>query len=107
MPGYVLHVGAAVECAHKTPSMATPLAANLRVRVSGQATILKNAPYAVANCPFNPGTPSPCLTATWTTAADKVTSMGQPLVLTDSQSLTEPNAVFLDTTRSQTRVKAS
>ena len=58
MPGPVLHVGATVLCAHG--GQATPTVPNPRVMVSGQPTVTMSGPYAVAGCPFSPGSPSPC-----------------------------------------------
>jgi hypothetical protein len=78
---------------------------NPRVKVGGNATVLQNIPYQVTGCP-NGGGNSPCLTATWTSAATRVRSMGQPLVLTDSQSTSVPNATALQPLTYQMRVKA-
>lgn len=50
MPGYLLHVGATVLCAHA--GQATPTAPNPRVTVSGQPTILLSTPYVIAGCAF-------------------------------------------------------
>jgi hypothetical protein len=64
-------------CAHG--GQAQPTEPNPRVLVSGQPITTMTAPYAVAGCAFNvSGAPSPCVTATWTTAATRVTSNGQP-----------------------------
>ena len=51
MPGFVLHVGATVMCAHG--GQAQPTAPNPRVLVSGQPITTMTAPYVVAGCPFN------------------------------------------------------
>ncbi len=103
MPGFVLHVGATVLCAHG--GQAQPTAPNPRVLVSGQPTTMMSAPYVVAGCPFNvSGAPSPCVTATWITAATRVTSNGQPLLLQDSQAMCAPNGTPLLIAAAQTRV---
>jgi hypothetical protein len=81
------------------------MTANPRVKVGGNATVLKNVPYKITGC-GNANGNSPCLTATWTTAATKVKSMGQPLVLMDSNSTSVPNVAALKQLSSQTRVKA-
>jgi hypothetical protein len=63
------------------------------------------APYGIAACPFNvSGSPSPCVTAQWTTAATRVFSNGQPLVLLDSQATCAPNATPLVILATQVRV---
>jgi hypothetical protein len=103
MPGFVLHVGATVLCAHA--GQAQPTAPNPRVLVSGQPTVTMAAPYAVAGCPFiAAAAPSPCLTAQWVTAATRITSNGQPLLLMDSQALCVPNGTPLMIVATQARV---
>jgi hypothetical protein len=46
----------------------------------------------------------PCVTAQWVTAAIRVTSNGQPLLLFDSQAICAPNGTPLMITVVQTRV---
>lgn len=48
MPGFLLHLGATVMCAHA--GQATPVAPNPRVLVSGQPTVPMNSLYVVAAC---------------------------------------------------------
>jgi len=106
MPGFLVHVGAQVQCLHA--GQAQPTAPNTRVTVSGQATVTQAAPYSIAGCPFNvSGGPSPCITAQWTTAATRVTSNGQPLILLDSQATCAPNGTPLVILTTQTRVTAT
>ena len=105
MPGFLLHAGATVLCAHG--GQAQPTAPNPRVLVSGQPTTTLAAPYVVAGCPFNvAGAPSPCVTGQWVTAATRVTSHGQPLLLLDSQAVCAPNGTPLTIVATQTRVTA-
>ena len=54
MPGFLLHVGATVMCAHG--GQATPTVPNPRVTVMGQPTVTLTAPYVVAGCTFPPNT---------------------------------------------------
>lgn len=106
MPGPLLHVGATVLCAHG--GQATPTVPNARVLVSGQPTVQMTAPYVIAACPFNvSGSPVPCVTGQWVAAAVRVTSLGQPLVLMDSQAVCTPNGTPLLPTAAQTRVIGS
>jgi hypothetical protein len=49
----------------------------------------------------------PCVTAQWTTAATRVTSNGQPLLLLDSQATCVPTGTPLIVAGTQTRVTAS
>jgi hypothetical protein len=103
MPGFLLHVGATVLCAHG--GQAQPTAPNPRVLVGGQPSVLMTAPYAVAGCPFaTGGVPTPCVTAQWMTGATRVTSNGQPLLLQDSQAVCVPNGTPVTVAVTQTRV---
>ena len=106
MPGFLLHVGATVMCAHG--GQAQPTAPNPRVTVLGQPTVLMTAPYAVAGCampPPNAGN-GPCVTAQWTTGTTRVTSTGQPLLVQSSTSICAPTGTPLVVTVTQTRVSA-
>src|SRR5262245_5557382 len=94
MPGFLLHVGATVMCAHG--GQAQPNAPNPRVVFSGQPTVTMASPYAIVGCPFKlSSAPSPCVTAQWATGALRVTSNGQPLLLMDSQAICAPNGTPL------------
>jgi hypothetical protein len=105
MPGYLLHVGAAVMCSHGGQAM--PTAPNPRVKVSSQPTVTQAAPYMVAGCPFTTpaAVPLPCVIAQWTVGAVRVKSNGLALLLQDSQALTIPNGVPLTVMTTQPRVK--
>ena len=106
MPGPLLHVGATVLCAHG--GTATPTAPNVRVLVSGQATVVMTTTYVIAGCPFTTGSnPMPCVTGQWVVAAARVSSNGQPLVLMDSQAVCAPNGTPLIPVTAQTRVIGS
>lgn len=104
MPGFVLHAGATVMCWHGGP--AQPTAPSARVRVSGQPIAVQPAPYMVAGCPLNVGgSPSPCVTAQWATAATRLRSGGQPVLLQDSQAACTPNGTGVNVVATQTRVR--
>jgi len=103
MPGFLLHVGATVLCAHG--GQAQPASPDSRVLVSGQPIVLQPMPYTVAGCPFNvSGAPVPCVTAQWTTGATRIMSNGMPVLLLDSQAITVPNGTPLMIVVTQTRV---
>ena len=105
MPGPLVTATTAAQCAHA--GRATPTVPNPRVQVLAQPTVLITSPYAIAGCPFStPGGPLPCVTAQFTTAATRVQSNGQPLLLIDSQALTIPNGVPVLFIPGQTRVIA-
>jgi hypothetical protein len=104
MPGFLLHSGATVLCAHA--GQAQPTAPNPRVKVSGQPVVTQAAPYTVAGCPFNvSGAPVPCVTAQWVTAAIRVRAGGLPVLMQDSQAICAPNGTPLNIVMTQVRVK--
>jgi len=104
MPGFLLHVGATVLCAHA--GQAQPTSPNPRVKVGGQPVVTQAAPYTVAGCPFNvSGAPSPCVTASWVTAALRVRAGGLPVLLQDSQAICAPNGTPVNIVMTQVRVK--
>jgi hypothetical protein len=103
MPGFLIHFGATVLCAHA--GQAQPTVTNPRVMVSGQPIVTLPAPFMVAGCPFNvSGAPSPCITAQWVSAATRVTSNGMPVLLFDSQAVCAPNGTPVMILATQTRV---
>lgn len=106
MPGFLVHLGATVTCAHG--GQAQPTAPNPRVTVMGQPTVTVTAPYVVAGCAFPPP-PSgngPCVTAQWLTGTIRVTSNGQPLVVLGSQAICAPTGTPLLILATETRVTA-
>jgi hypothetical protein len=104
MPGFLLHQGATVLCAHA--GQAQPTVPNPRVLVSGMPTVLLPTPYVIAGCtlPPPPAANGPCVTAQFTTSALRVTSNGQPVLLLDSQALCVPTGTPLLIVVTQTRV---
>ena len=105
MPGFLLHLGAQVQCVHL--GQAIPMTPNPRVLVMSQPTVTQATQYAVAGCLFNvAGVPSPCVTAQWVRAATRVFSNAQPLLLLDSQAICAPNGTPLLILGTQTRVTA-
>ena len=106
MPGTILHQGATVQCAHL--GNALPVTVNPRVTVSNQAIVTMANTYTVAGCTLpsmSSGAP-PCVTAAWTTAATRVTALGQPVLLQDSQSTCVPTGTPLLIIMTQPRVQA-
>lgn len=106
MPKFLLHDGASVQCAHG--GKVTPTVTVMRVKVSGQAIATLPSPWQVAGCALPPPTSGngPCVTATFTTAATRVTSLGQPVLLFDSQATCAPPSTPTTSVASQTRVTA-
>jgi len=107
MPGFLLHVGATVQCAHG--GMAQPTVPNPRVTVLGQPTVALSTPYVVAGCAFPPppAANGPCVTAQFLLGSVRVTSLGQPLLLFDSQAICAPTGTPLIISVTQTRVTAT
>lgn len=103
MPGFLVHFGATVLCTHA--GQAQPTVVNPRVLASGQPTVTLSSPYVVAGCalPPPPAANGPCVTAQFTTAATRITSNGQPLLLLDSQAICVPTGTPLLITVTQTR----
>lgn len=106
MPGFLVHVGAQVLCAHA--GQATPTVPNPRVTVSGMPTVSITGPYVVAGCTLPPPllANGPCLTAQWMVGTTRVTSNGQPLVVQSSQAICAPTGTPLMILTTQTRVSA-
>jgi hypothetical protein len=104
MPGFLVHLGAQVLCAHA--GQAQPTAVEPRVLVSGQPVTTLAAPYVVAGCALPPPIVAngPCLTAQFITSATRVTANGQPVLLLDSQSICVPTGTPLLIVETQTRV---
>ena len=103
MPGFLLHLGATIQCAHA--GQAQPTVTNPRATVSGQPIVTQPTLYTIAGCPFNvSGSPVPCVTAQWITGATRVLSNGMPVLLFDSQAICTPNGTPLLIIATQTRV---
>ena len=105
MPGYLLHVGAVVQCAHG--GAAQPTLRSPRVKVKGQNVVTRAGVYTISGCSFPPP-PSgngPCVTAQWTTSALRVRANGLPVLLMDSQAICTPTGTPLTIVSTQPRVK--
>ena len=106
MPGFVLHLGATVLCAHGGQAM--PAASNPRVRVGGQPIVTLSTTYTVAGCPFVPPAGNgPCVTAQFVMGAVRVRSGGVPVLLQDSQAICTPTGTPLNILVTQVRVRGT
>ncbi len=101
MAGPVLTVASSAQCAHG--GTATPTQPNPRVLAAGAPTLTVGPLWIVTGCPL----PSPCMTAQTLDGARRVTSRGQALLLTDSQSICSPTGTPLVLAAGQARVLAS
>jgi hypothetical protein len=101
----MLHVGAQVLCMHA--GQAKPMVPTPRVTLGGPMAVTIASPWVVAGCALPPPVANgPCVIAQYITAATRVTSQGQPLVLFDSQAICAPSGTPLLTVSCQTRVSA-
>jgi len=107
MPGYLLHQGATVQCAHG--GQAQPTVTSQTVKVGGQFVVTQSAPYTIAGCslPPPPTGNGPCVTAQWTSAAMRITSDAQPVLLFDSQATCTPTGTPLLIVQTQTQVRGT
>ncbi len=108
MPGFIVHMGATIMCAHG--GQATPTTPCPRMMVSGQPVVTIASPYMVAGCamPPPPAANGPCVTAQYLMGSTRVLVNGQPLVLMDSQSICTPTGTpLLPPVVVQTRVIAT
>ena len=107
MPGFLLHQGATVLCAHA--GQAQPTVPNPRVKVGGQPVVTQPNPYVVTGCtlPPPPAANGPCVTAQWVTAATRVRAGGIPVLLQDSQAICAPTGTPLNIVVTQLRVKGT
>ena len=101
MPGFLIHQGATVQCAHGGRPVVVPAA---RVKVGGMPVAVAST-YAVAGCPSSP--PGTCVAGKWVTFSVRVRTDGLPIVLSDSQSLTAASGSPLLIVNSQIRVKGA
>lgn len=103
MPGFLLHLGASVTCAHG--GRAEPTAPYTRVTASGQPIVTQAAPHSVVGCPFVAGgVASPCVVASWTSGSTRVKASGVPILLQSSQAVCAPNGTPITIVALQTRV---
>jgi hypothetical protein len=81
MPGFLFHVGAAMQCPHG--GLATVVPSQPRVVVSGQPIANISAMITVAGCVFTvpPGKPQPCATVKMLMPSTRFLVNGQPAAL--------------------------
>ena|SRR5215467_1430011 len=105
MPGFILHLGATVICAHG--GQATPLAPFPRVLVSAQPIATLSTPYAVAGCALLPAAGGPCVTAQWIVGATRVLAGGAPVLVQSGVAVCAPTGTPLTPIVVQPRVSAT
>jgi hypothetical protein len=105
MAGNLVQQGATVLCAHA--GQAQPSVPSPRVSLSGSPAICLPPPWTIAGCPFPPNSGGPCATAMWSVGTVRVTSMGQPLVVSTGSATCVPTGVPLNVVVTQVRVTAT
>lgn len=106
MPGFILHLGAVVICAHGGQAM--PTVTSPRVIVSGQPVTTLAAPYSIAGCAFVPPAGNgPCVTGQWVVGATRVMAGGQPVLTQSSVATCVPTGTPLTVVTTQVRVQAT
>ncbi len=105
MPGFVMHKGAVVICAHG--GKAEPAVINPRIKLSGMEAVFAVSPYMVSGCAFPPPPAGngPCVSGMFVKPATRVKSMGQPLLLNDAKGVETPTGVPQNIVMAQMRVK--
>jgi hypothetical protein len=104
MTQFLLNAASLLRCAHG--GQAQPLASNPRVAVMRSPSVVMSAPYSITGCAFGPPVGNgPCTSAQWATASQRLTSGGQPLLLSGSLALCSPTGTPLLIELTQTRVK--
>jgi hypothetical protein len=80
VPGFLVHVGATVQCLHQAPVSTAPTQS--QVLVSGQPVATTANLLLVAGCPFFVALkPQPCVQVKWTQPATRVLINGLPALL--------------------------
>lgn len=101
----LLDESATVMCSHGgqvQPTLPAP-----RVTLGGVEAVAAPPPWTVSGCPFPPNSGGPCVTAMWSTSTLRVTTMGQPLLMSSSVATCAPTGVPVTVVYTQQRVRAT
>ncbi|MBI1332581.1 MAG: hypothetical protein JST12_19395 [Armatimonadetes bacterium] len=85
MPGGIVTVASTIMCPHG--GTVTDIPTSTRVLVAGTPPILLTDQGLVAGCPFNTGSPSPCIKVQWMVGATRVLIEGRPPLVQSSTGL--------------------
>jgi hypothetical protein len=107
MPGFILHQGATVLCAHA--GQCQPTAPFPRVLVMGQPVTTVSATYVISGCTMPPpgAGNGPCVTGQWLAGAARVLAGGVPVLVQSSPSICSPTGTPMQPVVTQTRVMAT
>jgi len=102
MPGFIITKDSRLACPHGSGS-ARALLPDAHVSVSGQAIMTVQRQYTIETCG---NTNAPCLTASWTSGAQRVTASGLAVAINSGVSEVKP-AGMLAPLQVQSTVTAS
>jgi hypothetical protein len=106
MPGFIVHQGASVLCAHA--GLAQPTSVNPNVLVGGMPIVAVTNAYAIAGCTLALTAGSPfCTTGTWLSGSTRVLAGGQPVVILSSTSTCIATGTPMQILSTQTQVSAT
>jgi len=103
MPGFLLDTTSQLSCPHQ--GAAKSPAPAIRVTIMGQPVLTQPTPDAIGGCANPPEAGGPCVAAQWVSAATRITTLGQPVLLGDSQAVCTPTGTPLTAIPVQIRVK--
>lgn len=117
MAALLLNSNSHAICSHG--GQAKPVMPAVRVKLSGSPAVMQQPPWPVSGCLLPPmfgAGPTgqmhtivgmlPCFFANWMTATVRVKSMGQPLLLENSQGIAIPSGLPVVVVPNQFRVRA-
>ncbi len=102
MAGAILTRDNPVTCDHG--GQATPAAVDSRVLIGGAAAVTQDQVWAITGCSLAPADGGPCVSATFSAGASRITSNGQVLLLQDSPASCAPTGGPVHIVASQSRV---
>lgn len=105
MPGLLIQQGATVMCVHG--GQAVPTVPSPAVTLDGMPASAVPDPWTVVGCPGVPSAVPPCVSAQWVAGTTRVTSFGQPLVITGGAAVCTPAGTPLLPVVTQFRVTAT
>ena len=106
MAGFIMHKDALVACDH-APGVASAIAPDPRVLVSGMPVVAVLSGYTVAGCNLQGSSTNFCATGMWIRGANHVLVGGMPVAIDNGQSSCATSFGKLNARVVQQRVKAS
>ena len=101
----VLDDRSVLTCAHQGKVQLKP--SGRKVTIEGSAVLTGADVLAVSACTLPPAAGGPCKTASFATAATRVTVSGQPVLVSSGVATCSPTTTPVSVVRTQSRVKAT